>query len=101
MKFGKHIKIILKKMCEMAGVKFEDIDFSDKLWFTKHLWSVEKEEEFTKWLADYFYKSKGAREEIMEIPVKNKNHCRKASENFVFFYGWRYKKGRWENGAYL
>ena len=83
----KHIKIILNKMCDVVGAK--NIDFKEEGWFFKHEWTEEQEKEFSKWMQDYLYENKEARDEMMRIPIKNKKIIEKFADQFLGNYGWR------------
>ncbi len=83
----KHTKIILNKMCEVVGAK--NIDFKEEGWFLKHEWTEEQEKEFSKWMQNYLYENKEARDEMMRISVKNKKIIEKFVDQFLGNYGWR------------
>lgn len=88
----KHTNIIVRNMCEVAGVDFKYMDFTKKDWFLKHEWTLEQEKKFENWMVDYLYKNKKAREEIMMVPLKNKSHIKKVVRWFLFYCGWRTKE---------
>ena len=88
---NKELDFILKEMCNRVGVAFEDIDFQEHNWFTKHRWTIHEEEDFTDWLAKHLYDNKEARHFILRITSKNKSLCKKGAKAFVFNYGWSYK----------
>lgn len=81
---------ILTKMCESVGADIDKIDFKKPMWFTEYTWSKEAEGSFLNWLTDYFYDNKKARIELLKNHSRNKQFCRKAAEQFVFNYGWKY-----------
>ena len=90
---NKHLEIILKEMCKRVGANYNDIDFKDKEWYTRHEWLEEEQEDFHKWLVDYLYNNTEARKEILRYPRKNKKLINKAVTWFLFDYGWKLKKG--------
>jgi hypothetical protein len=91
--FGKHLTIILKKMCRIVGAKFDEIDFKDAHWYYKYSWTEKQEKDFIDWMADYLYKNKEARWELCEFPQshRNKKYYRDGAGQFVWCYGWRVK----------
>jgi len=90
-KFEKHLSLILKEMCKRVGVKLKDIDFNDQQWFMKHEWTEKEEQDFKKWLVDYLYGSKEARDSIMAYPRKVKKSCEDVASWFILDYGWKIK----------
>ena len=89
---NKELNFILKEMCDRVGVAFEDIDFQEHNWFTKHRWTIHQEEDFAEWLANHLYENKEARNFILQIRSKNKTLCKKGAKAFIFNYGWSYKE---------
>jgi hypothetical protein len=83
--------IVLNKMYEMVGASPDGVDFKSSGWYLEHEWDKATEESFTKWLGDYLYSNKSARQEIMSWPVKNKALCHRAAKWFVFSYGFKTK----------
>ena len=43
-KFGKHLTVVLKKMCKMVKADLEKINFKKENWFWDYTWT-EKEQE--------------------------------------------------------
>lgn len=84
-----HIVIILTKMCEMVGIKYEDIDFTDDNWFMRHSWSSTTQDIFKAWLVDYLYNSYAARREICMVNYKSFKHLSKVASYFIMMYGWK------------
>ena len=93
---NKELDFILKEMCNRVGAKFEDIDFQEHNWFTKHRWTIHQEEDFREWLANHFYENKQARNFILQISSKNKKLCKQGAKAFIFNYGWSYKESELE-----
>ena len=89
---GEHLTIILKEMCSRVGASYDDVDFKDEEWFLKYEWSDIEENYFIEWLANYLYKNKAAREELLRFPIKNKNKCIEAANQFSLNYGWKTKR---------
>lgn len=89
----KHITIILKEMCNRVGQDFHDVNFKSKDWFQKNTWSEKEQENFSKWLEDYLYNNKEAREELMALSHKNRKSIRIVVGWFMLNYGWKIK---WE-----
>lgn len=90
--FGKHLTVVLKKMCLWVKVEFDDIDFAEDRWFMKHEWSEEEQDAFKEWFTDYLYKNAEARRELTDISYRNKRQLRKAAEMFCFQFGWKFSK---------
>ena len=88
-KFGKHLTVVLKKMCKMVKVDLEKINFKKENWFWDYTWTEKKQEEFIKWLEGYLMKNKGAREEMLRFPKRDKQMIKKAVQEFVSNYGWK------------
>jgi len=89
---NKELEIILKEMCVRVGASYEDIDFHEHNWFTKHRWTIHQEEDFKDWLTNHLYENKSARGFILNISSKNKKLCKKGAQAFIFNYGWSYKE---------
>ena len=87
--YSEHLQVVLRKMCEIVNADPDSIDFSNDKWFYLHQWTVEQEQEFIKWLSDYLYETKGARQEFLTHPYKNKKNCEKAAREFTWNYGWK------------
>jgi len=89
--FEPHLQIILKQMCDAVGADSAKIDFGATRWYMEHEWDAGQEAVFTKWLADYLFANREARGEMLEHNWKNKKHCTKAAEHFVWNHGWKTK----------
>jgi len=73
----RHIEIILRKMCTIAGHKYEEIDFKKDGWYSEYTWTEEQEKEFEVWIKNYLYESTEARNQLMSFPHKNKKTINK------------------------
>lgn len=83
-----HLEVILRKMCSMAGVDYDETDFVTSSWYLQACWAETDQNRFIDWLTDYLYKNTAARDEIMDRPVKIKTKCREAAKGFTWNYGW-------------
>ncbi len=87
-----YLKRIMKEMCKRVGADFNKMNFKKQDWFLEYSWTKENEEKFKKWLMNFLYKNRKAREEILEFPSKNKNKLKNAINMFLFSYGWKLKE---------
>lgn len=86
----KTYKDILSEMCKRVGVAPDEIDFSEPQWFMKYTWTREEQEEYKKWLMDYFVLNKKSIGEISKFPrLFNKKSAEKLANEVIFNYGWR------------
>jgi hypothetical protein len=89
-----HLGAVMDKMCSYVGIKWEDVDPTDKEWYLKHEWTTKEQDEFYDWMVDYLYNNAGARREILDgnsgrkLP---KYRLRKAIGWFILSYGWKHK----------
>ena len=91
--FGEHLKIILKKQCEVVGADYNKIDFKKEGWFWEYEWTKEEEESFLDWVVNYLAKDIKARRELLVAPSsKSKKNIRKAMSFFVMNDGWKTKE---------
>ena len=90
-RFSEGLERVLREMCKRAGVRFEDVDFSDPEWYLKHEWTLEEEADFVEWLTTELSRDGALRRELMEIPFSNKRHLRMFAIYFVSNYGWKVK----------
>lgn len=90
--FCDSLIVILKEMCKRVNCKYDNIDFNSNDWFMEYSWREQEQKDFEKWLAEYFYNNKKAREEMLYVSWKNKKHCKEAAKMFVFNYGWKFEK---------
>jgi len=90
-KLGKETIKVLKKMCEYAKVDFNKVDFSKDSWYSKYEWTEKQNDKFKKWLENYLYKNKEARNELMAFPMKNKEAIRRVVNWWMLDYSWKIK----------
>ena len=87
--FSPELTRVLSHMCSMIGVNYDDVDFDDPVWYWKHTWTEEKEDEFVDWLADLLYKDTKMRKAILRFPSKDKKRCKAGARFFASMYGWK------------
>lgn len=87
-----HLNKIMREMCKRAGAHFDKIDFKKRDWFTRYSWTESEQEDFKKWFIGYLMKSRKARDELLEIPIKNLERIKKAASWFLLDYGWKLKR---------
>ena len=88
-KFNKYMEKILRKMCELANVKFKEIDFKKDGWFSEHTITKEQEKEFKKWFIDYLYNNSKVQKDLYGYYRKIKKLQEKRFLWFNLNYGWR------------
>ena len=93
------LRTVLKEMFKRVGLKNKDFDkafktgaFKKDNWYMIHEWTIAEQKKFEKWLVDYLYNSKKAREQLCELPWKNRRHLKRVAQMFVFQYGWKLKE---------
>lgn len=89
---SRHLKLILREMCDRVDTCFWNVDFNDSFWFREHTWSRLEEKSFAEWMEDYLYNNAGARREIMSFYTKKRSAIRSCVFWFLFCYGWKYKE---------
>lgn len=83
---------ILEKMCEMVGVKIEDVDFDDENWFWQYEWTIDEEKQYTDWLAEKIINDKQLRKDVFDCNIQvNLGLARSLAKMFVFNWGWKLK----------
>jgi len=88
------VDVILTEMCRRVGITLDDISDryeKDSSWYSRHEWTAVEMAAFEKWLVDYLYSNKKARQEICGTNLRNKSYLRKSAKWFVFNYGWKQK----------
>ena len=90
---NKYLRDILKEMCRKVGANFNEIDFKKERWYEEYSWTVEQQNDFISWLAEYLKKNQGARigpERIpeLEIYAHNSRFLLEFAKSFAFNYGW-------------
>ena len=87
-----HTKIIMKEMCKRVGADFQKIDFLKEGWYRQYQWSEEEQDDFKKWLIQYWKKTPKARQEILSFPnLIDNNILEKAASLFLLDFGWMLK----------
>jgi len=92
MKKRKHLDIILSEMFLRVGEEYSPSKTQEEEWYWTHEWTEKERDEFVKWLAEYLYNNKEARQEIVNYPIKNKKRCADAANWFELNYGWKIKQ---------
>jgi len=90
-KFGKHLVVVLKEMCKRVKAPYKNIDFLKEGWFREYEWTEKQEQDFIKWMVDYLYTNKEAREELSYSYLKTKKALKKVADFFIFYCGWKTK----------
>lgn len=80
-------QIILKKMCQVVGVDYEQFDFSQSKWFQQHSWTLEEQEKFVRWLGKLLRK-KGY---VGQGTKRGMDWGEYEAKKIVFNYGWSIK----------
>ena len=80
---------IMREMCRRVGADPEEINFKEPYWFHKYTWTSKEEEDFINWLTDRLAQNKEWREELLEIPTKNRKLLKQAARMFALNYGWK------------
>lgn len=86
-----HINIILTEMFKRVGEEYDPIKTIGENWFWKHEWEEEEQNNFRDWLAEYLFKNRQARKEIMAFPIRRKKNCHNVANFFILNYGWKVK----------
>lgn len=89
----KHLREILREMCNRVNAKISYMDFEDG-WYNEYEWTEEERKEFKEWMTEYLCKNAEARNELMFFPSKDPKILSKFCNMFVFNYGWRLKDDR-------
>lgn len=87
----KHMKIVLTKMCETVGIKFEAIDFKKQNWHRDYEWGLKQIQEFSDWYLKYLTNNAEARVELMRIPTDSEYSIKQAVAGFMSNFGWKQK----------
>ena len=96
-----HTRIVFAEMCRRVGADIVVVERGlknhpehDPLWYHKYSWTREEEESFTKWLADYLYKNRKARFEILRLSYRpSKKWLRDWAQSFIGNWGWKIDRG--------
>jgi len=77
---------ILNKMCTIAGVDINKIDFLKKNWYDEHEWTTEQSSKFEKWLLTFLTDNKSAQRELFDMTITTKKLLQKAVSQFILYY---------------
>jgi len=92
---------VLKEMCRRVGAPYNSIDFKEEGWYNRYAWTYEEEVDFVQWLTDQIMRNKEVRESLFVNPTHvTENIARKAAKEFVYQFGWRYKRTEKESDEY-
>ena len=83
------LKEILQEMCKRVNANYDEINFQEDNWYHKYSWTLEEENEFKKWLINYFNNNKSAFKVMCKFPSITK--IEKLVDEFIFQYGWKLK----------
>lgn len=85
------LRTVYEEMAKRVGITIDQIDFTDKEWFTKHKWTVREELDFKDWLIEFIENNPEVIDE-MEAEGIVRRDIREMAIDFVIFYGWDFKK---------
>jgi len=88
----KYTQRVLKEMCKLVKVDYNKINFHKPNWFLKYSWDNKTEDKFKKWMIKYLSTNKKAREEIMNLPIKDIKSIKRTVDYFILNHGWKYKR---------
>lgn len=84
---SEHLKEILIQMCKRVGVSYDEIDFSNPIWFEQYTWIEKEQEDFQKWLGEFLTKRKYTK----KGKYRNQPHGFYEAGKFIMNYGWKCK----------
>ena len=85
-----HLKILIFKMFEYAGLDATDVDFTAKEWFMDYTWTDKQERKYKEWFINYLVANIKARKEVMKMPsMKSREYLEKFFDHFNLMYGLR------------
>lgn len=90
----KYLDVVMHEMCKRVGANWDNIDGQANDWYMMYQWTEAEQDDFKKWLVDYLYKTKEAREAILQYPSINtrKKDLIKVADWFILQYGWVTRK---------
>ena len=94
-----HLSFILGNLCRYVKVDYWDVDFSKDNWYQDYKWSQQAQDQFAKWLSEYFYGIRGAQKELYGRSYMRKKECEEAAKWFIFQYGWSLNMEAIESGT--
>jgi len=87
-KFSPALEKVLTMMCEIIGVKYEDIDFDYEEWYMQYDWTKEQQDQFKQDLYQAITDSPKFFEDL--FASKGSKRLLKAQiEFFIMSYGWK------------
>lgn len=89
----KFYNLYFQKLCEIANIDFETIDFYNDEWYEKYSWTTEEEELAIIWVERFLTNNKELKNALINKKKISKKDLRKCSEYFVFDFGWKMKDG--------
>jgi hypothetical protein len=90
----KYLIKVLKKMCHIVNVNYNEINFKSHDWYLHHQWTKDQENKFKKWFIRKLNWNKKMRQSIMNFD--SKSNIIETVNWFVFMYGWKYKDNYYE-----
>lgn len=88
----KHLETILKKQFELIGLEYSEEFTKKDNWYLDHYWTEESLNKFKKWMFNYLWNNKAARDHIMDFPLRKKERIKKTVDMWEAMYGWRIPK---------
>ena len=85
---SEELKYVLSNMCNVIGIKFEDVNFDKEDWFEDYSWTMQQEADFIIWLTNILLKEDHIRESLLAHPEKDFAICLEAAQTFIALYGW-------------
>ena len=83
------IQILLKKMCDTVGAKYEPKLFLTEQWYNKYWWTETEEQEFKQFIKNLLIKNTKFRNAFLnDGTIKNRKTYDKAIDQFCFNFGW-------------
>lgn len=87
--FSKNTVIIFTKLCSYVNANYDEIDFQRDDWFNDYIWTNSQEEEFEKWLTEFFKSNPEVKKEYINKKRISNEKLKDLVEYFVFDYGWK------------
>lgn len=82
---------ILRKMCELVGAPYEQINFKSHDWYLQYSWDPETENQFKEWLFLELKSDKDLRILLGGVDYKKDAYLKKIANQFTWNYGWKTK----------
>lgn len=84
---GKHIRLIIKKMFDIAGIEFETVDLKSQNWYNKYTWNKQQEQKYREWWINYLYSTPDASYELYNTRYTTKKQLAEMWGWFNLQYG--------------